>query len=65
MNIAIVKAFIARRTFTLNYKGMADKLFELEHKYNKQFKDVYEALNYLLEKDNQEIEQKTRKKIGF
>jgi len=65
MNIAIVEAFIALRTFTHNYKGISDKLIELEHKYNKQFKDVYEALNYLLEKDNRIIEQKDRIKIGY
>ncbi len=65
MNIAIVEAFIALRPFTHNYKGISDELIELEHKYNKQFKDVYEALNYLLEKDNRIIEQKDRKKIGY
>jgi len=37
----------------------------LESKYNKQFGDVYEAMNYLLQKDNLEVEQKQRKRIGF
>ena len=65
MNIAIVEAFIALRTFANNYKTIADKLEELEHKYNKQFKDVFEALNFLLEKDKHEVDQKNRKKIGY
>ena len=65
MNIAIVEAFIAVRTFANNYKIIADKLEELERKYNKQFKDVYEALNYLLEKDKKEIEQSNRNRIGY
>ena len=65
MNIAIVEAFIALRTFANNYKIIADKLEELERKYNMQFKDVYEALHYLLKKDKQGVEQENRKKIGY
>jgi hypothetical protein len=65
MNIAIVEAFIALKEFALNYKELADKLKKLESIYNKQFKDVYDAINFLLKKDNQETEQKQRKRIGF
>ena len=65
VNIAIVEAFISLKEFALNYKEIADKLKELENTYNKQFKDVYEAINYLLQKDKQEIAQKKRNKIGY
>lgn len=64
-SIAVVRAFIALKQFALNYKEIADKLKELESKYNKQFKDFYEAINYLLQKDKQEAEHKERKRIGF
>ncbi len=64
-SIAIVRAFIALKQFALNYKEITDKLAEMENKNNKQFKDVYDAINYLLRKDRQEIEQKERKRIGF
>jgi phage regulator Rha-like protein len=64
-NIAIVEAFIALKEFALNYKDLSDKLKELETKYNKQFKDVGEALNYLLQKDKQVEVFKKRKQIGF
>jgi hypothetical protein len=64
-SIAIVRAFIALKQFILNYNELAVKLKELESQYNKQFKDVYEAINYLLSKDKIETEQKERKKIGF
>jgi len=37
----------------------------LEGKYDKQFKGVYEALDYLIKKDMHEIEKKERKRIGF
>ena len=42
-----------------------ETLEELENRYNRQFKDVYEALNYLLSKDKVEPTQKNRKQIGF
>ncbi len=53
MNIAIVEAFITLKEFALNYKELSDKLSELEGKYNRQFKDIYEAIDYLLQKDKQ------------
>jgi len=65
MNIAIVRAFIALKHYALTHKELTAKLKELEDKYNMQFKDVYEALNYLLKKDKQQIEQSERKRIGF
>lgn len=64
-SIAIVRAFISLKQFVLNYKELSGKLQELESKYNKQFKDVYDAINFLLKKDDQETEQKQRKRIGF
>ncbi|HEY1039520.1 MAG TPA: ORF6N domain-containing protein [Emticicia sp.] len=65
MNIAIVEAFIALKEFAINYKEVAEKLKELESTYNKQFKDVFEAINYLLQKDEQETNQKSRPQIGY
>lgn len=65
VNIAIMRAFVFIKQYALTHKDLTDKLKELESKYNKQFKDVYDAINFLLKKDNQEIEQKQRKRIGF
>jgi hypothetical protein len=65
MNIAIVRAFIALREMAMHYKELAQKIEELEKKYNKQFGDVYQALNLLLEERNEEEEQKSREPIGF
>ena len=64
-SIAIVRAFIALKQFALDFKELSEKLKELENKQDKKFKDVYEAINYLLQKDMQETEQKERKRIGF
>lgn len=65
VNIAIVEAFISLKEFAMNYKEIDDKLKELEKTYNKQFKDIYAAINYLLQKDKQETNQRERKRIGY
>ena len=65
VNISIMRAFVFIRQYALSHKDLTEKLKELENKYNKQFKDVYEAINYLLKKDKQETTQKERKRIGY
>jgi hypothetical protein len=65
VNIQIVRAFVLLRQYALSHSELTDKLKDLESKYNKQFKDVYEALNYLLTKDKQKSEQNQRKRIGY
>ncbi len=65
VNIQIVRAFVFMRKYALTHKDLTEKLKELEGKYNKQFKDVHEAISYLLQNDKQKLEQKERKRIGF
>jgi hypothetical protein len=65
VNIAIMRAFVQVRQFALTHKDLTEKLKKLESKTNKKFKDVYEALNYLLQKDKLETEDKIRTRIGF
>lgn len=65
MNIAIMRAFVFVRKYALSHKDLTEKLEQLEEKYDQQFEDVYEALNYLMEKDKMEKEQKERKRIGY
>ncbi len=60
-NIQIVRAFVYMRQYALSYKGLADRLTELES----QFSDVTEAINYLLQKDNEEIDYQERTRIGY
>lgn len=64
-SVAIVRAFIVLKQFALNSKELTEKLKELENKYNKQFKDIYEAINYLLDKDKQKKDLSERELIGF
>jgi hypothetical protein len=65
VNIAIMRTFVLIRQYALTHKEISEKLRELETRFNKQFNDVYEAINYLLQKDKQEVEQKQRRKIGY
>lgn len=65
INISIMRAFVAIRHFALTNKELSQKIIELENKYDKQFKDVFEALNYLIQKDKKQIQQKERKAIGY
>jgi hypothetical protein len=65
VNIQIVRAFVLMRQYALSHSELTAKLKELESRYNKQFKDVYEALHYLLSKDKQKTEQNQRKCIRF
>lgn len=65
INIQIVRAFVFLRQYALTNTDLTNKLKDLEGRYNKQFKDVYEALKYLLNKDKLNTEQIQRKRIGF
>ena len=65
VNISIVRAFIMIRQMALENSEILEKLGMMENKYDRQFSDVYEALNFLLSKEKLQIEQKERKKIGY
>lgn len=65
VNISIMRAFVVLREFALSNKDLTQKLKEIESKYDKQFKDVYEAINFLLQKDKAQQAQQKRKRIGY
>jgi hypothetical protein len=65
INISIIRAFVLMRQYALSHKELSEKLNQLENKFNKKFNDVAEALNFLLQKDHIETEQKQRKPIGY
>lgn len=65
MNIAIVRAFIALRKTLLNIDTIKIHIKELESKYDKQFEDVFEAIQFLIT-ESEVIENKSeRVKIGY
>jgi phage regulator Rha-like protein len=65
VNIAIVRAFVMMRHFALSHKELTAKLNALEKKFKRKFKDIDEALNYLLKKEQLSANQKDRQRIGF
>jgi len=65
VNIAIVRAFVLMRQYALTNKELTTKLNELESRHDKQFEDVYEAINFLLEKEKQKVGKDKRTKIGY
>jgi ORF6N domain len=62
VNINIMRAFVMMRQYALNYQDLATKISALEQNYNKQFTDVFEALDYLT---NEKAIEDNRPAIGF
>jgi hypothetical protein len=60
MSIAVVTAFLKLRRMALSVEGLARKVDELERKYDKQFKVVFDAVRRLMNPP-----EPPRKRIGF
>jgi len=60
VNIAIMRAFVQLREMLASNVELARKLKQMEKKYDKQFKIVFEAIRQLMTPP-----EKPRKKIGF
>ncbi len=65
ISILIMRAFTLIKKYALTHTDLSAKLKLLETKYDKQFDDVFEAINYLLKKDSQEKQVKNRDNIGY
>ena len=48
VSIAIIRAFVMLRQYVLDYKELKEQIEKLEKEMNHKFKDIYEALNYLI-----------------
>jgi hypothetical protein len=65
MNIAIVRAFITLGKTIVNVEILRKQIISLEDKYDKQFDDIFEAIQFLIT-ENETVENKQdRVKIGF
>jgi len=65
VNISIMRVFVLMRQYAMSHKDLTEKLTHLEEKYDQQFNNINGVINYLLQKDKQEIEHKERRRIGF
>ena len=61
-SVLIVRAFVKLREILSTHSELAKKLTELESKYDKQFKVVFQALRELMQNDSDKTE---RVKIGY
>jgi hypothetical protein len=68
MNIAIMRAFIAIRQFTLQYDDLADQIVEIRESvsnHNDQLEQIYGAIEKLLDKNTEQRIWAGRERIGF
>ena len=65
VNISIIRAFVVLRQHLADYKDLKEAIAVLEKDMNTKFKDINQALHYLLNKDQQEKDQANRNQIGF
>ena len=65
VNIMIMRTFVQIRQFALSHVELSTQLKQLEQKYDKQFEDIFEAINYLLKKDSLKKQMKELGKIGY
>jgi hypothetical protein len=65
VNISIIRAFVVLRQHLADYKDLKEAIAVLEKEMNTKFKDINQALHYLLNKDQQEKKQADRKQIGY
>ena len=60
VNIEIMRAFVHLRVLLATHKGLAEKLDQLEKKYDSQFKIVFDAIRQLMQPP-----EKPKRRIGF
>ena len=65
VNVAIIRTFVLIKQSAILHKDLYEKIIKLEKKYNKNFKEVFTALEYLMSKKQTEEDFKTRQRIGF
>ncbi len=68
MNIAIMRAFIAIRQFTLQYDDLAEQIVEIREtvsNHNDQLDQIYGAIEKLLDKKTEQKIWAARERIGF
>ena len=61
INIEIMRAFVRLRAMIISHKELAKRLDELESRYDRQFKVVFDAIRELMAPP----EPKPRRRIGF
>lgn len=61
VNIAIMRTFVLLRRYALTYDELAQRISELESKYD----DIHEVIDHLLMEREKEVDWENRQRIGF
>jgi hypothetical protein len=64
-SIQIMRAFVLMRQWAIEYQDLQEKLTDLEKRFGQKFTDIEQVLNYLIQKDQKQVQQGGRKRIGF
>jgi hypothetical protein len=64
-SVLIMRAFVLMRQWALEYQDLQEKLSELEQRFGQKFTDIEQVLNYLIQKDQKQVQQDGRTRIGF
>ena len=62
VNIAIMRAFVTFRKMLATHKDLAEKLADLERRYDEKFRVVFDAIRQLM---SQSTLEEQRRQIGF
>jgi len=65
VNITIMRAFVMMRQWALTHQELSKRLDALEQQYGQKFSDIEQVLNFLIQKDQKQAQQKQRSQIGF
>ena len=65
VNIVIIRTFVLLRQAALANKELYEKIIKLEKKYNKNFQEVFRALEYLITEKKNKDDVKKREPVGF
>jgi hypothetical protein len=65
VNIVIIRTFVLIRQAAMVNKELFEKIVKLEKKYNKNFREIFRALEYLIAEKKNEQDTKNRERVGF
>lgn len=65
VNIQIIRTFVKLREMIISNKGLRIKMENMERKYDKRFKVIFDTLRSLIDNNKKEISIEEKETIGF
>ncbi len=60
-----MRAFVFCRRYAIHNRDLADRIQQIEEKYDEKFQDVHDAISYLLERHQDKHTITDRNMIGY